>query len=75
MRVQNAAGRSDRGIIGFSTDRCGEFVRYRPPMRATAPLPGLGAMLLPVVGVAIVWRAARTRRLLAGDGHSTGSLR
>jgi len=35
LREQMAAGKSDAEIIAFMTERYGDFVLYKPPMKAT----------------------------------------
>lgn len=67
IREQIAAGRSDSDIIAFMTDRYGDFVLYRPPVKATTVLLWLGPLVLLGAGGAIVWRVVRTRRRMPVD--------
>lgn len=53
------AGKSDQDILDFMVDRYGDFVRYRPPFKASTALLWLGPALFVLMG--IVW----LRRLLA----------
>ena len=61
LREQMAAGKSDEEIIAFMTDRYGDFVLYRPPMKATTVLLWAGPFLLLLVGALIGWRVVRAR--------------
>ncbi|KYC28913.1 Cytochrome c biogenesis protein [Sterolibacterium denitrificans] len=45
-------GRSDDEIMTFMVDRYGDFVRYRPPMRASTWLLWFGPFVLLIGGVA-----------------------
>ncbi len=59
---QIKAGRSDREIIDFMVARYGDFVLYRPPVKATTLLLWLGPAILALLGVGILWRILRARR-------------
>jgi cytochrome c-type biogenesis protein CcmH len=61
LREQMAAGKSDAEIIAFMTDRYGDFVLYKPPLRATTVLLWAGPFLLLALGLAIGWRVVRVR--------------
>jgi cytochrome c-type biogenesis protein CcmH len=61
LREQMAAGKSDEEIIAFMTERYGDFVLYRPPLKATTVLLWVGPFLLLAIGILIGWRAVRAR--------------
>jgi cytochrome c-type biogenesis protein CcmH len=61
LREQMAAGKTDEEIIAFMTERYGDFVLYRPPLKATTVLLWAGPFLLLAIGVLIGWRAVRAR--------------
>jgi len=61
LREQMAAGKSDEEIIAYMTDRYGDFVLYRPPLKATTVLLWVGPFLLLAIGILIGWRAVRAR--------------
>ena len=61
LREQIAAGKSDPEIISFMTARYGDFVLYRPPLKATTVLLWIGPFLLLAAGVLIAWRVVRLR--------------
>jgi cytochrome c-type biogenesis protein CcmH len=62
VREQIAAGRTDDEIIKYMTDRYGDFVLYRPPVRATTVLLWAGPMLLLILGAFVLVRIMRERR-------------
>jgi cytochrome c-type biogenesis protein CcmH len=61
LREQMAAGKTDAEIIAFMTERYGDFVLYRPPMKATTVLLWVGPFLLLAVGLLVGWRVVRAR--------------
>ena len=69
IREQIAQGRSDGEIVDFMVQRYGDFVLYRPPMKATTLLLWFGPLLLLLIGIAVLARnlAARRKR---GDGQA-----
>jgi len=62
VREQIAAGKSDNEIITYMTDRYGDFVLYRPPVRATTVLLWGGPALLLAIGAFVLMRIMRERR-------------
>jgi cytochrome c-type biogenesis protein CcmH len=66
VREQIAAGRSDAEIIEFMTARYGDFVLYRPPLKATTALLWGGPALLLAIGVLVLVRVVRASRGAAG---------
>ena len=62
VREQIAAGKSDDEIITYMTDRYGDFVLYRPPVRATTVLLWGGPALLLAIGAFVLMRIMRERR-------------
>jgi cytochrome c-type biogenesis protein CcmH len=61
LREQMATGKSDAEIIAFMTERYGDFVLYKPPMKATTVLLWVGPFLLLAIGLLIGWRVVRGR--------------
>lgn len=55
------SGKSDTEIMDFMTDRYGDFVRYRPPLKGTTILLWLGPALLLLIGVIALVRYLRRR--------------
>ncbi len=62
LRSQIAAGRSDDDIRAYMVQRYGDFVLYRPPLRATTLLLWIGPFALAAVGAAIFFVVVRRRR-------------
>lgn len=58
---QLAEGRSDGEIRNYLTARYGDFVLYKPPLRARTLLLWAGPALLLGLGLAIAWRQTRRR--------------
>jgi cytochrome c-type biogenesis protein CcmH len=82
VREKVREGQSDAEIIDFMVARYGDFVLYRPPLKATTLLLWLGPLLLVAAGLAILFRRLarprvrdeitpsehdRARRLLSGE--------
>jgi cytochrome c-type biogenesis protein CcmH len=64
IREQIKAGRTDDEILAYMTDRYGDFIRYRPPLKRTTLALWIGPFLLLAVaagGVAWYVRGRRTR--------------
>jgi cytochrome c-type biogenesis protein CcmH len=53
LRGQIAQGRSDSQIREYMVDRYGDFVLYRPPLRARTALLWAGPFLLILIGAAV----------------------
>ena len=59
VREQLQAGRSEREVIDYMTQRYGDFVLYRPPFKASTLLLWLGPALLLLIGGGLYWRTLR----------------
>ena len=59
VREQLKAGRSERDVLDYMTQRYGDFVLYRPPFKATTALLWGGPVLLLLVGGLLFWRSVR----------------
>lgn len=64
-------GQSDGEIMEFMVSRYGDFVRYRPPLKATTLLLWFGPGLLFVVGLAALLRYLRRRNQTISDAPLT----
>ena len=62
IRGQIAQGASDRQILDYMVQRYGDFVLYRPPLKATTLLLWLGPPLLLAGGIAVFAAVVRRRR-------------
>ena len=61
VREQIAQGRSDAEIISYMVQRYGDFVLYKPPVKATTLLLWFGPALLLLGGGVALYRNVRTR--------------
>ena len=61
VRTKLLAGESERQIKDFMVERYGDFVLYRPPLKATTVLLWIGPFALLALGAFALWRAIRQR--------------
>jgi cytochrome c-type biogenesis protein CcmH len=62
IRIQIRAGKSDQEIIAFLTQRYGEFILYRPPVKPKTYLLWFGPFVLLLAGLALLFRYVKRRR-------------
>jgi len=62
IREQIAQGRSNDEIVDFMVSRYGDFVLYRPPLKASTWLLWFGPPLVLLVGFVVLMRTVRERR-------------
>ena len=62
VREKLRAGMSKDDIVEYMVARYGDFVRYRPPLKATTWFLWFGPLLLLVAGVLVLVRRLRVRR-------------
>lgn len=67
IREQVRAGKSDGEILDFMTTRYGDFVLYRPPLKATTVLLWFGPAALFLTGFVVLYRVLRERRRRVAD--------
>jgi cytochrome c-type biogenesis protein CcmH len=69
LREQIEAGRSDREILDFMVERYGDFVLYRPPLKASTVLLWGGPFALLLIAVIVLVRrlGRRTARAAAAN--------
>ncbi len=67
VREMIAKGMSDPEIIDFLVERYGDFVLYRPPLRAATTLLWIGPFLLLIVGGTVLILALRRRQKTLPD--------
>jgi cytochrome c-type biogenesis protein CcmH len=60
-------GKSDREVIDYMTARYGDFVLYRPPLKATTALLWFGPAVLLLGGGAVLILVLRRRSRLGAD--------
>ena len=62
IREQIRAGKSDQEIIAFLTQRYGDFILYRPPVKPKTYLLWFGPFVLLIAGLVILFRYVKRRR-------------
>lgn len=62
IREQLAQGASERDVIDFMVARYGDFVLYRPPLKATTLALWAGPFLLLALGAVLLLRRVARRR-------------
>jgi cytochrome c-type biogenesis protein CcmH len=67
VRIMLRKGQSDEQIVRYMTDRYGDFVLYRPPVKPTTWLLWFGPGVLMVGGAALLLAVLRRRSRLTDD--------
>lgn len=75
IRAQIRAGKTDKEIIEFLTQRYGEFVLYRPRVEPKTYLLWFGPFILLIAGLAILFRYVKQRRDEVSDKPLTSDER
>src|SRR6266699_4713168 len=75
IREQMKAGKSDREIIAFLTQRYGDFVLYKPPVKSTTYLLWFGPFVLLFAGTGVLYRYLKRRRELIDEKPLTADER
>src|SRR5436309_10183164 len=75
IREQMKAGKSDKEIISYLTDRYGKFVLYKPPVKATTYLLWFGPFVFLAGGTIFLFRFVRRRRELIHEEPLTADER
>lgn len=75
IRGQMKAGKSDQEILAFLTQRYGDFVLYRPPVKLSTYFLWFGPFVLLVAGTAVLYRYIRRRRELIQEKPLTADER
>src|SRR5918993_2573329 len=64
IREQMKAGKTDQEIVAFLTARYGDFVLYRPPVKASTYFLWFGPFVLLLGGLFLLFRYLKQRRRL-----------
>ncbi len=67
IRDQMKAGKSDQEIIAFLTQRYGDFVLYKPPVKSTTYLLWFGPFVLLIGGTFLLYKYLGQRRRMIAD--------
>ena len=73
IREQMNAGKSDPEILAFLTQRYGDFVLYKPPVKSTTYLLWFGPFILLIGGTGVLFRYLKHRRELIQDKPLTAA--
>jgi cytochrome c-type biogenesis protein CcmH len=60
IREQLSSGKSERDVLDFMVQRYGDFVLYRPPLKASTVLLWSGPFLLLLLGLFLLVRKVRS---------------
>ena len=75
IREQMQAGKSDQEIVAFLTQRYGDFVLYKPPVKSTTYLLWFGPFVLLFAGTGVLYRYLKKRRELIDEKPLTDDER
>jgi cytochrome c-type biogenesis protein CcmH len=67
IREQMKAGKSDQEIIAFMTERYGDFVLFKPPVKLTTYLLWFGPFALLAAGIVVQFIYLKRRRERVGE--------
>ena len=67
VREMLRQGNSDADVMRYMTDRYGDFILYRPPVKSTTLVLWYGPVALLVAGLVGLWWMLRRRNRLAAD--------
>jgi len=75
IREQMRAGKSDQEILAFLTERYGDFVLYKPPVKKTTYLLWFGPFVLLIAGTGVLYRYLKNRREMIQEQPLTAAER
>jgi len=75
IREQMKAGKTDKEIIAYLTDRYGQFVLYRPPIQPTTYLLWFGPFVFLLAGLLVLFRYVKHRRQMIPEAPLTNEQR
>ena len=67
IREQMKAGKSDKEIVAYLTQRYGKFILYNPPIDPTTYLLWFGPFVLLLAGLFVLFRFLKQRHALIND--------
>jgi len=67
IREQMKAGKSDKEIVAYLTQRYGKFILYNPPIDPTTYLLWFGPFVLLIAGLFVLFRFLKQRHALIND--------
>src|SRR6266850_159998 len=75
IREQLARGASEREVADFMVARYGDFVLYRPSLKASTFFLWFGPFVLLIAGIYVLIRGSRRQRTLSGQLSEADRLR
>jgi cytochrome c-type biogenesis protein CcmH len=75
IREQLARGASEREVVDFMAARYGDFVLYRPPLKASTFFLWFGPFVLLIAGIYVLIRRVRRQRTMNGQLSEADRLR
>ena len=75
IRTQMKAGKTDQEILAYLTQRYGDFVLYKPPIKSTTYLLWFGPFAFLIIGVIVLYRYVRHRKELIPENPLTAAER
>ena len=75
IREQMRAGKTDQQILAYLTQRYGDFVLYRPPIKSTTYLLWFGPFVLLIIGLIVLYRYVKHRKELIPESPLTADER
>jgi cytochrome c-type biogenesis protein CcmH len=75
IREQLARGASEREVVDFMVARYGDFVLYRPPLKASTLFLWFGPFILLIAGIYVLIRRIRRQRTMNGQLSEADRLR
>src|SRR5436853_414489 len=75
IREQLSRGASEREVVDFMVARYGDFVLYRPPLKASTFLLWFGPFVLLIAGIYVLIRRIRRQRTMNGRLSEADRLR
>ena len=75
IREQLARGASEREVADFMVARYGDFVLYRPPLKASTFFLWFGPFVLLIAGIYVLIRRIRRQRTMNGQLSEADRLR
>ncbi|RZI84778.1 MAG: cytochrome c-type biogenesis protein CcmH [Rubrivivax sp.] len=74
VREKLNQGLSDQAVLDFMVERYGDFVLYRPPVKASTWLLWFGPLLLLLLSLVWLWRQLRGRQTQTASPPSQAEL-
>jgi cytochrome c-type biogenesis protein CcmH len=65
IRAQLARGESEREVVDFMVARYGDFVLYRPPLKASTFVLWFGPFVLLIAGICVLILRIRRQRMMS----------